>query len=271
MSFQKRPPRFSFVRRLLPRFFSRFFRGSRVCRATTACLVASNRFGRYCVPRNSSHRPAAKRILNGMVHEPRTLRFIRDNLGKGDVVHAGTYFGDFIPGIAKKMSAGQLLWAFEPVPENFSCARETVRLNALENVRLFNAGLGKEKAVLPMITIDKEGNTLGGGSRIARKSHAGDVTVDIVPIDAVVPTDRQVGIIQLDVEGQELPALQGAWRTIQRSWPLLILEVWRKNQFLEDRWFQENILASGYEVVGKVHENTVLARPEKEFSRRFLR
>jgi len=234
-------------------------------------IQATNRFGSYCVPRSSAHRPAAKRILNGMVHEPRTINFIRSHLKQGDVVHAGTYFGDFIPGIASKMSGNQLLWAFEPVPENYQCAKKTVEMNGLENVRLFNNGLGKKEETVEMVVTDPQGNALGGGSRIAKKHRNRAIPITIKTIDDMIPEDRVVTVIQLDVEGHELPALQGAWETIQRNWPILILEVLGKNRVLEDPWFVHHILAAGYQCLGKVHENIVLSRPPVEVDAQLLR
>ena len=208
-----------------------------------------------------------------MVHEPRTIRFIRQNMGQGDVVHAGTYFGDFIPAIAKAMHPGQKLWAFEPVPENYQCAQKTIALNELANVHLRNAGLGAFPQTVQMIVSDPQGRALGGGSRIAKQpaSDRASVPIEIDAIDNVVPSDRSVSIIQLDVEGHELPALQGAWKTIQENWPILILEVLGKNNVLQDEWFIKHIRETGgYNVVGKVHENTVLARPEHNISKSLL-
>ena len=61
------------------------------------CQVAYNMFGGYCVPLSSYCRPAAQAILNGQVWEPETIAELRKfaKIGGGDVVHAGTYFGDF--------------------------------------------------------------------------------------------------------------------------------------------------------------------------------
>ncbi len=222
-------------------------------------LSAQNRYGHYCVPKSSAHRPAARRILNGMVHEPRTIRFIRQHCGTGDVVHAGTYFGDFIPGIASGLGPQALLWAFEPVKENYLCAQGTVNLNKLDNVHLHHAGLGSKKGVLAMVTTDKQGAALGGGSRIAVGNRQNTVPVNILCIDDVIPENRQVSVIQLDVEGQELPALQGAIKTIARCRPILVLEVLEKNTVLESAWVRQHLLEQGYQIRGKVHENAVLS------------
>jgi len=69
----------------------------------------------------------------------------------------------------------------------------------------------------------------------------------------VLPSDRHIAIIELDVEGFEKPALAGALETIKRCKPILILET-----LPEEDWLNENIFNLGYRKMGKVHENTIL-------------
>ena len=168
------------------------------------CMIAHNQYGMYCVPYSSRHRTAAQRVLAGGVYEPETIAFIRANCGEGDIVHAGMYFGDFLPGIAGGCAPGARVWAFEPNPENFRCASMTARLNGLANVEMTNAGLGAKHDTLVVQTSDKKGRALGGRSEIKRTeagAHApGTEPVEIVSIDEIVPEDRHVAIVQLDVD-----------------------------------------------------------------------
>ena len=60
------------------------------------CEVAYNRFGAYCVPLSSKHRPAAQRVLRNAIYEEDTIEYMRKNNKGGDIIHAGTYFGDFL-------------------------------------------------------------------------------------------------------------------------------------------------------------------------------
>jgi hypothetical protein len=78
------------------------------------CCIAYNKFGGYCVPLSSCYRPAAQRILSGKVYEPETIAFLTSHCGKGDVIHGGTFFGDFIPALSRALAPGYKLWAFEP-------------------------------------------------------------------------------------------------------------------------------------------------------------
>ena len=76
--------------------------------------IAYNEFGAYCVPLSSINRNAVKEVLSGNVYEPETLDFIRKNVGDGDIVHAGAFFGDFIPALSRFVKEKSIVWVFEP-------------------------------------------------------------------------------------------------------------------------------------------------------------
>jgi len=219
------------------------------------CQIAYNMYGGYCVPLSSHHRYSAQSILAGMIWEPLTIALVRNEVGAGDIVHAGTFFGDFLPAYSQYCARDARVWAFEPNPENYRCSMVTVLVNGLDNVELINAGLGVTKGEVSLIIAEANGRALGGASYISDEgSKLGrTVSVKITSIDECVPAERVVSVIQLDVEGYELSALSGALATIRRCLPLLILET------LPNRdWLEKNIFPLGYKVVGTVHENTVL-------------
>ena len=226
------------------------------------CIVSYNKYGGYCVPESSRHRPAAQKILSNYVHEPKTIEFIISNCGNGDIVHAGTYFGDFLPALSKRAAPGSEIWAFEPSRENYRCARITLEINDIANVVLTNAGLGAKQKYVLLQTTDKKGRSVGGGSRIIKNESnetPGTETVQIVTIDDMIEPDRNVSIIQLDVEGYEKEALTGALKTIQRCLPTIILEVEPDSTLCNSDWFSKNILSLGYRKIGDIDKNAVFA------------
>ncbi|HWA92367.1 MAG TPA: FkbM family methyltransferase [Rhizomicrobium sp.] len=222
--------------------------------------LASNEYGKYCVPLSSKERPAAAAVLTGKVWEPRTIAFMATHCGDGDVVHAGAYFGDFLPALSQALAPGARLWAFEPSEENHACAAETVALNALANVSLFKAGLGPRAGTASLCISKPGGESLGGASTITRKEHRrrGYEEVQMMSLDDVVGADRKVSILQLDVEGYEQKALKGAQAILNRCKPLLILENLPRNP----RWQEKNLTAIGYREIGRVHGNSVLSTTE---------
>jgi FkbM family methyltransferase len=198
-------------------------------------MLAANEHGIFCMPRKILYRPACQAILRGRTWEAETIKFLCDN-ASGDIIHAGTFFGDFLPALARAYAQ---VWAFEPNPDSFRCAQTTISLNGLRNVTIENAGLGRESAHLDMC-IERKGRALGGASFIIERPGK----TPIVAIDDAVPADRHVGMIHLDVEGYERAALEGARETIKRCKPIIVLET--------------SVSVDGYAVRYRLNENTVL-------------
>jgi FkbM family methyltransferase len=227
---------------------------------TLNCCVAYNKYGAYCVPVSALHRPAPLSVCAGEVWEAETIALMVAHCAAGDIVHAGAFFGDFLPALAAACApASRKIWAFEPNPESYRCAAVTLLLNQIGNVELINAGLGEQPSAGRLVT-SEGGQSLGGGayilpgpSNLGNGLPAGTTPVRIVAIDDIVPEHRTVSVIQLDVEGYEERALAGAMRTIRRNRPLLILET-----LPTERWISENLLPLGYHVAESIPDNFVV-------------
>lgn len=225
------------------------------------CAIAYNKYGGYCVPYSSHHRQAAQKILAKDVYEPDTIEFLMSNCGEGDIVHAGTYFGDFLPAISSATSPDAIIWAFEPNNENYRCARITMEINQIDNVQLANAGLGEHAGTSMLEYRDAEGNYRGGASTIISTPSGGQSEteeISIMTLDETIDASRHVSIIQLDVEGHEQQALAGAMNTIKRCTPILILETLTGSTLMSSDWFIDNILDMGYRKTQDLHDNSVL-------------
>ena len=92
------------------------------------------------------------------------------------------------------------------------------------------------------------------GLRAAQIASTSITTVRVVRVDDIVPIDRHVSVLHLDVERHEQEALSGALRTIERCRPILILET-----VPEPSWMSANIFGFGYREIGRAHVNKVFA------------
>lgn len=223
-----------------------------------SCMIAYNAVGGYCLPNSSLDRPVPQAILAGKVWEKDTVDLIVRHAGQGDVVHAGTYFGDFLPALAAAVTGGAKVWAFEPNLENFRCAQITLMLNGISNVELAHAGLGEANTTAKLLTTSWDGTSMGGLSLIPPDDleidHLGTEDIEVRSLDAILPPDRPVTVIHLDVESYETNVLIGAMRTIARWKPVLILE----NE-PDEAWMAANIIALGYSRRAYVDNNTVFS------------
>lgn len=225
-------------------------------------VIAYNKYGAYCVPNSAQHRTLGQKILRGDVFEPDTISYMRSNVKDGDIIHAGTFFGDFLPGLSKSLAPDAKIWAFEPNKENFQCAEVTLILNNIDNVNLYPCGLGEIKSKAILKTENKKGRALGGSSTIVETpdNENSFEEINIVSIDGLIPEDRNINILQLDVEGYEENALKGAIKTIERCRPILILE--DDHQVTKSQWFKKNILSLDYEVSDRLHYNRIILPKE---------
>jgi FkbM family methyltransferase len=224
-------------------------------------LIIFNKYGGYCIPVEAAHRPAVSAVAMGGVHEKDTINFIFNNINDGDIIHAGAFFGDFLPALSQACGTTGEVWAFEPNKSNHQCAACTMEINKLGNVHLFNAGVSSIHQTKLMRTSDSNGITLGGGSYLigeASQHNASEIEeVDLVTIDGTVQSGRRISIIQLDVEGHEIDALKGAMNIIRQWKPVLILETRTEYSLMDDEWFINNILGMNYKLKTYVHRNAV--------------
>jgi len=219
-------------------------------------IVSENKYGKYYVPLFCGPKcKVASKIKSGKVWENETINFMIDNLGNGDVIHAGTYFGDFLPALSKNIKERFYVWAFEPNPLSYMCAKKTIEINQLDNIHIQNVGLGsKEDSMYVKIERDN-GKSLGGGAKIIKEHN--EYPVQVCRLDILIPKERNVSILHLDVEGYEKQCLQGAFNLIKRNYPILILEVGKKRNMVDSIWFKESILSLGYKEKKKINENLV--------------
>lgn len=177
--------------------------------------IAKNRYGLYSIPNSVSYTYTADFILKGGVHEDTTIEYLR-SIG-GNIIHAGTGFGDFLPALRDCES----IWTFEPSRLMYLSSLETISLNNLSNVKLFPYAIGEYNGVAKLKEIDENGLEMGPRCEMSEVG----TEVKIVKLDSIIKTDCKISAIHLDLEGYEFEALNGAKEIIERDRPIIILEI----------------------------------------------
>lgn len=249
-------------------------------------VIAQNKYGKYAIPHEVKNhaRFDVKQVLKGKIHEPDTIEYMLKHGKDGLVVHAGAFYGDFLPALSKLPK----VWAFEPYYRYWQCAVKTLELNypnGQSSVGVWNLGLGESSYDKPILHSDPDGKPLGGETFLSydeedklaifkkRNKFDSNLTPEVTDMARIVTLDEMifgmdiqtVSILQYDLEGYEEKALMGSIKTINKFKPILILEAWRAPndkapipEVFRTKFFEEEILSRGYEVVDTLHHNIVL-------------
>lgn len=105
--------------------------------------------------------------------------------------------------------------AFEPVPSHLECFR--LNAMAVPNIMLLECALGREQGLITVAPIT--GNS--GNAHVTTGLAAG-TPVDVRTLDSFA--FDFVDFIKIDVEGFELPVIEGGEGTIRRDKPAMVVE-----------------------------------------------
>ena len=145
--------------------------------------------------------------------------------GHSVMVQAGGNCGQYVRQFSKRFGT---VYTFEPDPINFLC----LVLNCNSNVIKTQACVGNERN---FVNINKGNDS--GAIHVAGQGNIPTVIIDDMNLPAC-------DLIQLDIEGYEYFALQGAQRTIEQYHPLIMIEwcePWARrygtNETMRDNFF----------------------------------
>ena len=196
--------------------------------AQVAALVVKVRGGaQICVP------PTLDQMTSYILLEQEDwfedeIRFVRHWLKPGmRVVDAGASFGLYSTAAAQAVGSAGRVWSFEPTPHTADHLSRTLALNGCSQVQLNRVALSDRAGTLSIAAgITSEMNAVSGQDRATTET----VEVASATLDAMAREQQWEGVdfVKLDVEGHEIPVIQGGQGFLARDSPLVMLEV--KNQ-----------------------------------------
>jgi FkbM family methyltransferase len=187
--------------------------------------------------RQLTQRNLAAHILQGSLYEPDITIFLMRVLQRGDCfVDVGANIGFFTIIAAQLVGGEGAVYAFEPELENFKRLCLNMALNALSNVKPFQAAVGDANSVTNLyINRDNDGGHAlwdpGAHSfnQLSRESVQLQQT-ELLTIDSVFNRKDEIlpriKIIKIDTEGYEHNVIVGALETIrQHRVPFILAEI----------------------------------------------
>lgn len=143
-----------------------------------------------------------------------------------DIIDAGAYVGDSSLVLSKLTTKN--VYAFEPVKKTYESMKKILELNKTQNIIPINMGLGDSITHLPL-TSEKS----MGASFLNKTEY--DIPTEITTLDNFVEQKNiEVGLIKVDIEGFEQLLLKGAYKTICKYKPTLLISIYHNyNDFFE--------------------------------------
>ena len=126
--------------------------------------------------------------------------------------------------LLSRLSQGRAsILAFEPDPDNFALLQHNLQRNDAAGVRPFRLAAGSAPGTL---ALHRYGRSNTGRHSLLPLHDGETVPVEVVTLDDFLDThglgETPVQCLKMDIEGYELPALQGAARMLSRTrWILL--------------------------------------------------
>ena len=192
--------------------------------------------------------PDMVRLFRTVTNEPKVVLDIGANIGCTAILFS---------------SLAEEVYAFEPSKSTFEFLQKNLDTANIENVKLFNIGLGAEPSETTL-TFAPSNRSGGFVSNTTQASAGHNVeTITICTVDSVAEEEnlQRVDFIKIDVEGFEGHVIRGASNVFSRFKPVVVLELnhWCLNAFQRTSipdFF--DLLAATFPILYAVHENTYL-------------
>ncbi len=152
--------------------------------------------------------------------ERRVLEFVRDRLGQPiTVFDVGANVGLYAHSVLDVLGEGVDLWCFEPSASAFTQLRDS--FSGLRGVKTRNLGFSDDSRKATLYSpapASKLSSVHDLSERFQRTANAEtrEETIELTTIDAFCAQEsiERIGLLKLDVEGHELPALRGGQRLL---------------------------------------------------------
>lgn len=150
------------------------------------------------------------------------IDLLRAFISPGDtVVDAGAYLGTHTRAFSERVGPDGLVYGFEPNPGSFSVLQRNAQAAPMNNIHLFNLGIGAMSESRALYVDDSLHNR-------ASATMTGRADLDVATVRVRALDDMgiaRVNLMKVDVEGMELQLLRGAEQTITRDNPIIFLEI----------------------------------------------
>jgi FkbM family methyltransferase len=182
-------------------------------------LAKSKRFSIYVQEADVSISEHVKRDA----YEPNVTAVIVDRLRPGmHVLDIGANIGWYTMLSASLVGPSGSVTAIEPNPDSAKLLEASRRANSFDNVTVHQVAAGREPGLLVLHGSYGDAMTLAAPEDAAALTNA--TTVPSFRVDDLIPRDKNIDLVKIDVQGAEYNALLGASELIKRCHPTIVSE-----------------------------------------------
>ncbi|MEE3327268.1 MAG: FkbM family methyltransferase [Myxococcota bacterium] len=162
-------------------------------------------------------------LRDGRPHSAGLIEIFEKYVRPGSTaIDAGAHIGSLTVPLARLVGPEGHVYAFEPQREVHRELYHNLQLNNLTQATALKLAVSSEPGFVEMMDLPEPFSADGWG-RIGK----GGEKVEARTLDSFQLSD--VSLIKIDVEGHEIPVIQGAEKTIRSNHPVLVIETGEKN------------------------------------------
>ena len=144
------------------------------------------------------------------------------------IIEIGSNIGTHTVPLAKHLSNGGKIYAFEPQSQNRKLLEQNIKDNDIENVQISKIAISSKEGKAYMNTFANDKLSNYGDARIFRDEFDNSECVQVKTLDEFFYNnfdgENSVRLIKFDVQGQELKVIIGSEKLINEYKPILYLE-----------------------------------------------
>ena len=145
------------------------------------------------------------------------------------VLDCGSYVGCHTI-LIKNLDRNNLVIAFEMMPEHYRVLRTNIELNKLSDTLSFNVALGNQNTDIALPEVDYKSKSEQNYGATQLSQSPSSVHIPMVTLDYITPwmKNKRVSFMKIDVEGHEIPVLEGGLQLIYKNRPYIAIEIWNE-------------------------------------------
>lgn len=163
-------------------------------------------------------------IIQRGIFEKNSTIVVKKLLKKGDIVFdIGANIGYYSVLFSKLVGEKGRVFCFEPTSHFSNVLKMNLEVNNIRNAEIFKIGLSNKDQILEIQIGDSSATLHSPGNRALDAQEF----VNLTSLDKFVEQHniQKIDFIKIDIDGHEPLFFEGAWKTLDRLNPIILLEV----------------------------------------------